>query len=297
MNFEQAIRSAGLLPRSIIADGKIHRCPTEAKPRSDNGWFALHPDGHGVWGDWASGEQGSWKDANATHRAADPTVQARMKRQRDNDRAYRVRAMRSAREYWAAARPLLRPHKYIGDKGLSQLGCSGLRTHDGLLVVPVWHGQWLISVQTIAPDGEKLFWPGAPVKSGAYVIERKNHALTVITEGLSTGLAVYQSVRNARVVVAFNAGNLFAVADRLKPTGSVCIAADNDWRTLAKIGVNPGIEKARNAAELIGCGVAYPNDIEGTDWADYIKEVGAGAGRKLERAVLAQARYVMGAAP
>ena len=30
MNFEQTLRLGGLLPRSIVADGKIRRCPTEA---------------------------------------------------------------------------------------------------------------------------------------------------------------------------------------------------------------------------------------------------------------------------
>jgi putative DNA primase/helicase len=104
-------------------------------------------------------------------------------------------------------------------------------------------------------------------------------------------------VRQARVIVAFDAGNLLAVVDRIKPAGSVVIAADNDHGTQAKRGVNPGLEKARNAADLIGCGVAYPQGIEGSDFADMLKELGEGAARRLERAVLAQARYVMAAGP
>jgi putative DNA primase/helicase len=104
-------------------------------------------------------------------------------------------------------------------------------------------------------------------------------------------------MRQARVIVAFDAGNLLPVVERLKPNGSVVIAADNDHGTQAKRGMNPGIEKARNAAELIGCGVAYPTGIEGSDWADFAKEVGEGANRKIERLILAQARYVMEPVP
>ena len=98
-----------------------------------------------------------------------------------------------------------------------------------------------------------------------------------------------------RVLVCFNADNLLAVVEEVKPTGSVVIAADNDWQTAMKPhmhGVNPGISKAQNAAELIGAGVAYPEGITGSDWADYLRERGPGSGRQLERQILAQAKYV-----
>lgn len=296
MNFEQALAGSGLLPRDIVADGKWRRCATVDKPKKRNGAYVLHQDGRGFWRNWATDlELNSWRDETTS--MSRPIDQAKQQAQRERERAYRIQAMRSARAFWNDARPLSRPHKYIADKGLSPLGCAGLRTHDGLLVVPVWHGDWIISVQTITVDGVKRFWAGAPVKAGAFVIDRPRAAVTAIVEGLATGLAVYQSMRQARVIVAFDAGNLLPVVDRLKPSGSVVICADNDHGTQAKRGTNPGVEKARNAAELIGCGVAFPQGIEGTDWADFIKEVGEGAGRKLERAVLAEARYVMEAVP
>jgi len=297
VSFEEALRSAGLRPREVAADGRIRRCDTASKPGRRNGWYVLHPDGHGAWGDWGSGggeALGHWRDERTQ---VDASAVARMeektRQQRERDRAYRVQAMRSARVFWTGARPLNRPHKYIADKGLTPLGCAGLRTHDGLLVVPVWHGEWLISVQTITADGTKRFWPGAPVKAGAYVIDRPRAAVTVLCEGLATGLALYQSMKLARVVVCFDAGNILPVVDRLRPTGSVVIGSDNDHATMARRGFNPGIDKARNAADLIGCGVAYPTGIEGSDWADFLKECGEGAGRRLERAVLAQAKYVL----
>jgi putative DNA primase/helicase len=291
LSFEQSMRLAGLRPRDVVADGKWRRCPTDDHPKKRNGAYVLHLDGRGYWRNWAvdSGIN-SWRD-DSTTRAA-PVDEAKLRLQRDRERAYRVQAIRSARAFWHNARPLNRPHAYIERKGLSPLGCAGLRQHDGLLVVPVWLGDALISVQTIHPDSTKRFWPGAPVKAGAYVIDRPHAAVTAIVEGLATGLAVFQALRQARVIVAFDAGNILPVVDRIRPIGSVVICADNDWRTQAKRGMNPGIEKAQNAADLIGCGVAWPKDIEGSDWADAIKEIGDGAHRKIERHILAAAKYV-----
>jgi putative DNA primase/helicase len=290
VNFEQAMRGSGLRPRDIVADGRWHRCPTDDRPRKRNGAFVLHPDGRGYWRNWATDEGvNSWRDEQATAR---PIDEARLRAARDRDRAYRVAAMRGARVFWNNARPLNRIHPYIERKGLSALGCAGLRQRDELLVVPVLHSGGIISVQTISPDGAKRFWPGAPVKGGAYVLHRQRGALTCVCEGLATGLALYQCVRHASVIVAFDAGNLLAAVDRVRPSGAVVICADNDHKTAVRTGINPGVEKARNAAELIECGVAYPTGIEGTDWADCIKEWGEGAHRRIERLILSQAKYV-----
>lgn len=295
MNFEQALRQAGLNPREVVADGRIRRCTTESKPGKRNGWFVLHPEGHGTWGDWSSGTGealGHWRDEHSTQQAPSAQALAEQRERRERERQYRVQAMKSARAFWERARPLSRIHPYIERKALTPLGCAGLRQHDGLLVVPVMAGGWLVSVQTITAAGEKRFWPGAPVKAGSFVMARPRAAVTVLVEGLATGLAVFQSMRSATVVVCFDAGNLLPVVQQLKPHGAVVIAADNDWSTQARRGFNPGREKAENAAELIGAGVAWPEGIEGTDWADMLAELGEGAGRKVERRILAGVKYV-----
>lgn len=291
MTFENALRSSGLMPRDVIADGKWRRCKTLDKPKKMNGAYVLHPDGRGFWRNWATDAGlNSWRDETAT--AAKPVDMERVRQQRERDRKYRIQSMQGARRFWNNARPLCMPHPYIERKGLTPLGCAGLRTHDGLLVVPVWHGEWIISVQTITPEGVKRYWPGAPVKAGAFVIDRPRAALTCVCEGLATGLAVFQSAKLARVIVAFDSGNILPVVDRIRPTGSVVIVADNDHGTMKARGVNPGLDAAKNAAELIGCGVAYAQGIEGTDVADALKEWGEGAGKRVERLVLAGARYV-----
>lgn len=289
VTFEQALRLAGLLPRDIVADGRWRRCATEDKPRKRNGAYKLAVDGRvGWWRNWATDDKlQTWSDDSAVI----VRDMAREQRAREQERARRVAAMRAARDFWRFSRRMESLHPYLERKGLSTLGCSGLRVSGEVLVIPVLHGEWIVSVQTIAADGTKRFWPGAPVKGGCYVIDRPRAALTALCEGLATGLAIYQAVRHARVVVAFDAGNLVPVAHRLKPAGSVVICADNDHETEGRIGINPGLKKAREAAEVIGCGVAHPEGIDGSDFADALAEWER-PHRAIERVVMKAARYV-----
>ena len=292
MSFEQALIASGLRPRVIQADGLWRRCATDDKPKRRNGAYVLYPDGRGYWRNWATDfELNKWTSHGIE--AATKIDHEAVRRQREADRETRILAMEGARNRWAESQPMRGLHPYLENKGLTAAGCSGLRVWRDLLVVPVYFGRSITSIQTINADGEKRFWPGAPVKAGAYVMTRPQAALTAVCEGLATGLAVYQSVRHASVIVAFDAGNLLPVVERLKPTGSVVICADNDHATQAKRGFNPGIDKAQNVAELIGAGVAWPEGIEGSDWADALIEWGEKSHKRIERLIQAKAKYVM----
>jgi putative DNA primase/helicase len=290
MDFLAFCRAHGVLIDETPPIGAWRRYKTEDKPAHRNGAVKFMGDHGFVQNHATETEVAVWRPEGVEPKPRDVESIA-LQRKREHER--RALAIRGAREFWGRCSPLGQPHPYIARKGLSSLGCAGLRTKDGLLVVPVMVGEYLVSLQTITPQGEKRFWPGAPVKAGAYLMNRPRPALTCFVEGLATGLAIYQSVPQASVVVAFDCGNLQPVAERLKPRGSVVVCADNDHRTQALRGFNPGLEKARNAAELIGCGVAHPTGIEGSDWCDYLAQMGEGAARRLEREVLAAARFVM----
>lgn len=291
MTFEQAMRLAGLHPRDIVPDGRWRRCSTEDKPRKRNGAYVLSSDGlRGWWRNWALDDGvNEWSDGGFGQAPRDPAAEDR---RRAAERAARVRAIRLARETWHMASPCRSLHPYIERKGLTALGTIGLRELNGSLVVPVlWRGS-VISIQRITADGEKRFHPGAPVKGGHYALDRRLWSVTAFVEGLATGLAVYQCSRHLRVVVCFDAGNLLPVVQALRPHGPVVFAADNDAGTQARMGQNPGVEKATNAASLVGAGVAYPTGIEGTDWADALREWGERGSKRIERELLAAARYV-----
>lgn len=289
MTFEQALRLAGLMPHTIVPDGQWHRCPTVDKPRRRNGAYRLMADGRrGYFRNWALGELQVWE----REREVEITLadRQRMAAARARDRERRIAAIKGARALWERAAPLRGQHPYLARKGLSMLGCVGLRQSADQLVVPVVRAGRIVSLQTINAQGDKRFFPGAPVKSGCHVLQRHRAPVTVLTEGLATGLAIFQSMQQVRVIVAFDAGNLLPVIQELKPTGAVVIAADNDHKTAARIGVNPGIEKARNAAQLIGAGVAFPDGIEGSDWADALKEWGDP--NRIRREILRRPEYV-----
>ena len=297
MQFEQALRCAGLRPRTIQADGKWRRCATEDKPKKRNGAYKLALDGRIGWfRNWAlSDDLNTWRADGDTRIA--PVDWERIQRQRDAERQARARAIQSVRRFWQSeCGSFAAGHPYLTGKILVALGCSGVRMWRGQLVIPIRIGDSLVNVQLINSKGRKLFWKGAPVQGGSFVMDRHGASLTAICEGFATGLAVYQAVRLARVVVAFDAGNLLPVVQALKPTGNVVLVADNDHGTQARRGFNPGIEKAQNAASLIDCGVVWPSEIEGTDFADALREYGQGGHKRIERQIQGAARYVVNTA-
>jgi putative DNA primase/helicase len=122
------------------------------------------------------------------------------------------------------------------------------------------------------PDGQKWFWSGATTKGAHYIIDRKGAVLTLLCEGLATGLTLFAAVPDSRVIVAFNSGNLEHVAKIVQIHGMCAVCADNDAATFERIGKNPGFDSATKAASTLGAGVALPECEAGTDFNDMLSE-------------------------
>ena len=259
--FRQAIEAAGLpSPDAIIDDGVIHRFSASGKPRDDSGWYCLHSDGlaAGVFGDWREGFRQNWCSKSddtitqAERQANRERIQA-MQRQREADLVLRqTQAAHDAAKRWAAATPCTQ-HPYLTRKGIAPHGAKiegdnlliPLRTTDGTL-----H-----SLQTITPDGTKLFMPGGRVK-GCYFSIGKPAGSVTICEGFATGASIHEAAGGA-VAVSFNAGNLLDVATALReryPALKIILAADDDHLTAG----NPGMTKAQAAALAVGGWLATP---------------------------------------
>jgi putative DNA primase/helicase len=268
-DFADFLRSLGLRPRAIVADGRWRRCATENHPHRKNGAYKLSMDGRIGWGqDWAvHSEPATWRP-EATEDA--PVLDyAEIRRRNDEAAAEQRRAAAAAREFYAGCAALVGGHAYLTAHGLDMTGCRGLKVdRKGWLVVPMGAKRELMSVQRISPDGEKRFWAGAPTAGASYRVERPRATVTILCEGLATGLALFAAVPTARVVVAFNCRNFVPVAESLPKKGMVAVAADNDHETQARLGHNPGLDAAREAAALLGCEVAVPEGIRGTDFCD-----------------------------
>lgn len=281
--FRAFLLSIGLAPGAILPDGRWRRCPTESHPRKKNGSYKLAEDGQIGWAqDFAAhAAPVTWR-ADGEASAAVPFDPAALARAHAEARRKQVMASQAAREFYQQACTSLRGgHPYLESHGLDMAGCSGLRVDDkGWLVVPALRERNLMTVQRISPDGGKRFWPGAPVKGASYVVERPGASITVLCEGLATGLAIFSAAPLTRILVAFNSGNLKEVS--IPRAGMLTIAADNDWKTAERVGTNPGILAAQEAAEAFGVGVAVPPvEMDGSDWCDWRnEEIEARIGRR-----------------
>jgi phage/plasmid primase-like uncharacterized protein len=142
-----------------------------------------------------SDDLNTWRADGETRIA--PVDWDRINRQREQERRDRLAAIHAVRRFWAALGPMQALHSYLADKLLTAQGCGGVRMWRGQIVVPITDKAGrLMNVQLINSQGRKLFWKGAPVQGGCYVIDRPHAALTAICEGFATGLAVFQAMRH-----------------------------------------------------------------------------------------------------
>jgi putative DNA primase/helicase len=260
--FRQAIEAAGLTPPDVIHDdGAIHRFSTNGRRGDDSGWYSLHTDGiaAGAFGCWRESMQATWcaKSDNAMTRAELDTHRARIKAiqvQREAEQVQRQQtaATEAARRVQAAAN--CTQHAYLTAKGVQ---AHGIKIEGDNLLIPMIDTTGKVqSLQSITPDGDKRFLSGGRVK-GCYHAIGKPAGLLIVCEGYATGASIHEATGHA-VAVAFNAGNLEAVAVALHAKYAdmkIIIAGDDDHLTDG----NPGLTKARAAAQAVGALVAVPS--------------------------------------
>jgi putative DNA primase/helicase len=298
MNFRDAMTFSGLLPRDIVADGRWYRCATVDHPKKKNGCFMLRNCGtRGYFKNYAVDDGwNEWHDDRPMTAAQRRQSDVDLANARKRDAERRIVAVKKMRSYWDSLKPLRGVHPYIEAKGLSMMGCGGLRADRDLLVIPAMRSGALMSLQTITSEGEKKYHFGCSMKGATYALTRRNSVVTCIAEGFATGLAIYQSLPQASVFICFDAGNMVQVSAEMKLRGMSVVCADNDWQTAQRIGVNTGVQKGRSAAESLGCGIAFPEGIEGSDWADALREWGEKGPQKLRLEIMRHARPVFATA-
>ena len=261
-HFRLAIAAAGLIaPDDIRADGAIHRFSTNGRRGDDSGWYSLHTDGTpaGAFGCWRNGLQSTWcaKSDNAMTDAEREAHRQRikaMKVQREADlQASQQHASETAAALWQRT-DAATAHNYLTTKGIKP---HGVKAFGDKLLIPMRDtAGTLHSLQTIAPDGDKRFHPGGRVK-GCYHSMGKPTSVLVVCEGYATGASIHEATGHA-VAVAFNAGNLEPVATALRtkyPAIKIIVAADDDHLTDG----NPGMTKAKAAAQAVGGFIAVPS--------------------------------------
>lgn len=294
-----------------IADGKIHRANATGKAKAKNQhiWYVYHPDSpaSGAFGDLQTGVQDTWTEKRPSsmtpaERAALKQRMVDTQRLRDEERAaLQAAATAAATAIMAQTEKAPATHAYLARKRLPPFpGLRHLKTNvryvidpeedprvarAGSLVVPLYSPAGaLVSVQLIGNDGTKRFLKGTAKEGNYHSIGKRPddpRAVIAIAEGYSTGARVHEAT-GYLTIVAFDAGNLASVSKAIRakyPEARLLFAADNDRLTKMPDGrFNPGLTKARDAAEAVGGVVAFPefpeSDIELTDFDDLAQKYG-----------------------
>lgn len=278
--FANAIEENGLGRPDVNPDGVIHRFHVPGdKPGSRNGWLVLFLDADkagGAFGSWKTGERHSW------HSQGDKiTPQERKKLREEIKRATEQRkaAIRAQQEEtaqratqrWNAASTAA-THPYLRNK---RVLAFDLRQDGDLLLVPIRDiAGKLWNLQTIDPNGKKLFMKAGRIKGCFHLIGGPIDDRAFVAEGYATAATAFMHLRQSRklpVAVAFNANNLAPVAWNIRqqyPAAQITILADNDANTPG----NPGMEKAKEAMYLVNGDMLWPDftdeDGNGSDFND-----------------------------
>jgi phage/plasmid primase-like uncharacterized protein/phage/plasmid-associated DNA primase len=268
--FLDALRERGLEPADqIIADGALHRVRwRQDKAGTRNGAYVLHLNGHpagfaecfkrGIRFTWSA--KGARLDPAERKRFAAQMAEERKRRQQEEREQHELAAKR-AQAILASARDADPEHAYLKRKGVEP---HGLKVDAcNRLVVPLRDPRGTIwSIQTIAPDGSKLFLKGGR-KGGMFHLLGEPGDDLVIAEGFATAASIREAT-GLPLGIAFDAGSLVPVAKSIRgwlPLARIVIAADDDHATAG----NPGLTQAHAAAELIGGNVAVPKFLDGEE--------------------------------
>jgi phage/plasmid primase-like uncharacterized protein len=279
--------------KRLIANGEWQACTVVSKGRAgkSDGRYVLHAEGPAPWGlyhNWTDGKDPDhWRGGRQRNltEAELEELEIRLEEERTEHERIAAKeaeeAVRDAKNRWERGKAAAASHPYLERKKIEPHGVRVDRF--GTLLVPMYspESKTPVNIQFIAPDGTKWFLRGGRVKGCFYRIAGGNPNRVQVVEGFATGATVAEATDN-NVAVAFNAGNLAAVASMIRRElatiddsiwraheetaaardlrhehrehfvdTKVTIAADDDWKTEANPGIMKGLAAAREAKALI----------------------------------------------
>lgn len=226
-------------------------------------WKSLKPGSFSIGTVWKLARQNGWQPAKPY---TPPSVEEQARRKAESEARRQAaeqerqqtqqRVKGTAQKIWNSSRPASLSHPYLAAKGITNPDAiAGLRQNkykdNDNLIIPVLYENEIVNLQSINQDGGKRFLAGGQVQ-GAYAFIGKAEDVekvgVVMAEGYATAASIYEATGKP-VIIAFDAGNMVAVAERLAQklpqNVPVVIAVDNDAS-------QTGIKKARQAAALLG---------------------------------------------
>lgn len=281
--FQKEIISRGWNPRTIFADGKIHRFDIE-KPKDKAGWYVFFGEA-GAYGSW-KGDKFKWgaKNGNKWDEAKQTEYEQHMAKVEKERAEAAEKANKRAQFIWERATEADQNHSYLLNKGIK---AHGIRQYKGALVVPVMGlNKEIKSTQFVTGNGTKRFLRDGEIKGNLFWIGGDN--TLCLCEGFATGASIHEAT-GYTAIIAFNSGNLEEVAKKIRakyPGRPLVICGDNDQWTTKPDGApwNPGREKALSLGWRLNTRVAIPQfpDVENrpTDFNDLHQFAGIEAVKK-----------------
>jgi len=266
LNYDDVCRqlsAAGLLVDGALVIGAARptRCRVDGLGRERKGWYRLYEmpldSGDslivGSWGIWQGNDNGAHKvelpKLERQRVTADQAqaLQARIKADRAAAEAelqrQHERAAAKATAAWAKCQREGGTNAYLERKGLPPGQLYGARLSPaGNLVVPIQDERGKVwGLQVIYADPavkarkgrDKDYWPAGLAKQGhwAMIGAAGRGAVVLLAEGFATAATLHQAT-GLPVAVAFDAGNLLPVAQRLAKQYKgvrLLVCADDDW--------------------------------------------------------------------
>lgn len=254
-------------PSSIIADGKIHRFPTDkSKKHSQDGWYISFGE-VGSFGSWRDGVSNTWSSGNGSQITQDQKDEIDRQRKESFEQAKieaKATAERSRRLYAMASETGV--SEYLNRKGISKPQGAKFLNLDSTafgfeksfpldcMVIPMFDKKGELHSLQLITNERKIFMKNGRTGGMFHVLGSLDDAPIIV---ISEGIATAQSVREATtlpVVVAFSAANLTLVAQAVREkfgAAKIILAADND---------EIGLRKAKEAAQCVKGEVVVSNE-------------------------------------
>lgn len=294
--FRNAMAETGIKTSADIKpDGGMNRFTPEGdKKGSLNGWCVLFTDGipSGAYGNWKDGITHTWcsklqSELSQTERdEMQRRVAIASELRKEEEAKKHALAAEHASIIWDAAEPCV-THPYLDRKKIISHGLRfgkfpvGETMHENTLLVPIYDGKKIVSLQGISPsyffaDKSKMMLKGGK-KSGCYFVigDTKYAKIIGVAEGYATAASIHAAT-GYPVYVCFDSGNIANVTEIAKSkhkNSRIVIFADDDRFNE----VNTGIEKAKSASDKYHVSYVAPvffdDDDKPTDFNDlHIKE-------------------------
>lgn len=291
----ELMEGIGLLPPDhFVFDGNFHTCGVQGSPKSVAGRYKVYADDMPtvLVRNWKTGDCVTW----SAKRKADMTPEERKlynkriaeerKQAEAEQKAKYARAAKKARYLWPKFMPAKEDNPYLQRKMLPPGPFR--QTRSGTLALPVLDCQGqMMTLQFITREGEKRFMAEGDTAGGRFPIPSQDGQDTgplLIGEGAATVGSTCLATDLAGEI-AFTCGNLPRVARDARarwPEREIVILEDNDQKTEAEQGINPGFEASLKAAQEAGARIAHCPAKKGLsrDFSDMYCEEGAEAVRK-----------------